>query len=166
MPDPTTDIVERLTDENFAGPMQHLRAWDESDALMTEAATTITALRARVEELEGVLEPFAVEADTWNGDTGCLGVTLSDVRRARAALRAKGGDRPHSDDLAVDRFAAAMKTKLAQKRAEGRGGWDDKDACSGEWLSRLLRGHVEKGDPVDVANFAMMLHQRGERIAP
>jgi hypothetical protein len=72
----------------------------------------------------------------------------------------------HPDDLAVDRFAAAMKAKLAQKRAEGRGGWDRKDECSAEFLAELLRRHVEKGDPVDVANLAMMLHQRGETILP
>lgn len=70
----------------------------------------------------------------------------------------------HPDALAVDRFAIAMKAKLAQKRAEGRGGWDNKDECSAEFLSQLLREHVEKGDPIDVANFAMMLHQRGETI--
>lgn len=73
---------------------------------------------------------------------------------------------PHPDDLAVDRFAAAMKAKLAIKRGEGRGGWENKDECSAEFLSRLLREHVEKGDPVDVANLAMMLHQRGERVLP
>jgi hypothetical protein len=71
----------------------------------------------------------------------------------------------HPDDLAVDRFAAAMKAKLAQKRAEGRGGWQDKSQCAAEFLSKLLREHIEKGDPLDVGNLAMMLHQRGERIA-
>ena len=70
----------------------------------------------------------------------------------------------HPDDAAVDRFASAMKAKLAQKRAEGRGGWDG-PTCNAEFLSRLLREHVEKGDPLDVGNLAMMLHQRGERIA-
>lgn len=70
----------------------------------------------------------------------------------------------HPDDIAVDRFAAAMKAKLASKRDEGRGGWDDPDQCSIEWLSELLRSHVEKADPVDVGNFAMMIHQRGGRI--
>lgn len=70
----------------------------------------------------------------------------------------------NSDDLAVDRFAVAMKDKLAKKRDEGRGGWEDKTQYSAEWLSELLRGHVGKGDPVDVANFCMMLHQRGESI--
>lgn len=72
----------------------------------------------------------------------------------------------HPDDRAVDRFAAAMKAKLAEKRNEGRGGWEDKTACTAEFLSELLRGHVDKGDPLDVGNLAMMLHQRGERIEP
>lgn len=70
----------------------------------------------------------------------------------------------HPDDIAVDRFADAMKIKLAKKRNEGRGGWADKTECSQIFLSQLLREHVEKGDPVDVGNLAMMLHQRGERI--
>lgn len=67
----------------------------------------------------------------------------------------------HPDDLAVDRFAAAMKAKLAASRAKGRGGWDDPAQCTVEHLARLLVDHIPKGDAVDVANFAMMLHQRG-----
>ncbi len=70
----------------------------------------------------------------------------------------------HADDLAVDRFAIAMKQKLAKKREEGRGGWENKDECSAEYLSYSLIQHIWKGDPVDVANFAMMLQQRGERV--
>lgn len=79
-------------------------------------------------------------------------------------LRAKQAAPAHEDDLAVDRFGAVMKAKLAKKRNDGRGGWSGPE-CSEETLSRMLRDHVAKGDPVDVANFAMMLHQRGERIA-
>ncbi|MDH0520605.1 hypothetical protein [Achromobacter xylosoxidans] len=70
----------------------------------------------------------------------------------------------HPDDIAVDRFAVAMKAKLAKKRAEGRGGWSDQSQCTAAFLSQLLHGHVHKGDPVDVGNLAMMLHQRGDRI--
>ena len=85
-----------------------------------------------------------------------------------AALAAKSphpyDDVAHSDDHAVNRFAAAMKGKLQSKRLQGRGGWDGPD-CNAEILSWLLREHVEKGDPLDVGNLAMMLHQRGERIA-
>ncbi|MAG64635.1 MAG: hypothetical protein CMK74_01995 [Pseudomonadales bacterium] len=70
----------------------------------------------------------------------------------------------HSDDVAVDRFAAAMKAKLAAARAKGRSGWDDPSACSIEYLAQLLREHLAKGNAgtfEDVANFCMMLHQRG-----
>jgi len=70
----------------------------------------------------------------------------------------------HSDDAAVDRFAAAMKAKLAVARAKGRGGWDDPNVCSVEFLAQLLVEHLGKGNTgtfEDVANFAMMMHQRG-----
>lgn len=70
----------------------------------------------------------------------------------------------HSDDVAVDRFAAAMKAKLAAARAKGRSGWDDPAACSVEYLAQLLHAHLRKrnaGTFEDVANFCMMLHQRG-----
>jgi hypothetical protein len=70
----------------------------------------------------------------------------------------------HPDDVAVDRFAAAMKAKLAEARAKGRGGWDDDEDLE-QHLSNLLRDHVEKGDPRDVANFCCFLWNRGEGIA-
>lgn len=72
----------------------------------------------------------------------------------------------HPDDVAVDDFAVEMKVKMAAARAKGRGGWEDPAQCSADDLSRMLRDHVDKGDPRDVANFCMMLHQRGEAIAP
>lgn len=90
---------------------------------------------------------------------------LDELCRLRAALSAPKAE-AHPDDKAVDRFAEAMKIKLAQKRKEGRGGWWDDAYCSNSELSAMLREHVEKGDPLDVGNLAMMLHQRGERIAP
>jgi hypothetical protein len=68
----------------------------------------------------------------------------------------------HPDDAAVDQFAAAMKAKLAKKRAEGRGGWQTASEAD---LSALLHEHVAKGDPLDVGNLAMMLHQNGQRVA-
>ncbi|OBU52258.1 hypothetical protein [Stenotrophomonas maltophilia] len=71
----------------------------------------------------------------------------------------------HPDDVAVDAFAVAMKAKMAEARAKGRGGWEYPAQCTAEDLSRMLREHVEKGDPRDVANFCMMLYQRGEAIA-
>lgn len=71
------------------------------------------------------------------------------------------GDQQHPDDQAVDRFAAAMKDKLSKAREKGRTGWE---TCPPEDLSRMLREHIEKGDPRDVANFCMMLWNLGEGI--
>lgn len=68
---------------------------------------------------------------------------------------------PHLDDIVVDEFAAAMKAKMAEARAKGRSGWQD---CTPADLSRMLRDHVEKGDPRDVANFCMMLWHHEEPI--
>jgi hypothetical protein len=66
------------------------------------------------------------------------------------------------DDMKVDEFANSMKAKLAKKRDEGRGGWDDPAQCSVEYLATLLLSHIAKGDPVDIANFSMMLfHRKG-----
>jgi FAD/FMN-containing dehydrogenase len=87
-------------------------------------------------------------------------------QRAPAIIDNAGKVEAHPDDAAVDRFAAALKAKLADARAKGRGGWQDKDDCPQQRLSDMLRTHVEKGDPRDVANFAMFLHQRGESILP
>jgi hypothetical protein len=67
----------------------------------------------------------------------------------------------HRDDIAVDRFAAAMKNKLAKKREEGRSGWE---TATPEYLSKLLLDHVAKADPIDVGNFCMMLFASESRI--
>ncbi|HWW99517.1 hypothetical protein [Collimonas sp.] len=66
------------------------------------------------------------------------------------------------DDHAVDLVAKAMKAKLKLKREQGFGGWEDITKCTGTRLTELLLGAVAKGDPVDVANFAMMLFCRHE----
>ncbi|WP_096778913.1 hypothetical protein [Zobellella denitrificans] len=66
----------------------------------------------------------------------------------------------HPDDAAVERFASAMGTKLAVSRANGRSGWDDPEQCTIDDLARQLGQEVVKGDPVDIANLAMMLWHR------
>ena len=70
-------------------------------------------------------------------------------------LRMMSEDFPTTlDDVAVDAFACEMKRKLERCREKGRGGWDTATPMD---LSTMLRDHVEKGDPVDVANFCMFL---------
>lgn len=70
----------------------------------------------------------------------------------------------HPDSLSVDYFADRMKEKLQDKRNEGKQGWHDPNQCSLKYLSKLLKEHIEKGDPVDVANFCMMIYMRGGKI--
>lgn len=68
----------------------------------------------------------------------------------------------HTDDLAVDRFSAELKDKLRLSREKGRGGWETADPAE---LSVMLREHVDKGDPRDVANYCMFLWCLGKPIA-
>ncbi|HIH2748249.1 TPA: hypothetical protein ACYLN4_004015 [Burkholderia lata] len=67
----------------------------------------------------------------------------------------------HTDDLAVDEFADAMKLKLADAREKGRAGWEQ---CAPEVLSEMLREHVDKGDPRDVGNLCAFLWSLGHPI--
>lgn len=68
-------------------------------------------------------------------------------------------------ELAHDRralaiFGGAMRDRMEEKRAQGRGGWWDKNQCSVEYLRELFMQAVAKGNMVDVANFAMMIFVR------
>lgn len=90
----------------------------------------------------------------------------AEIERLRSAQEQAAEREQHPDDVAVDQFAEALKAKLAEARTKGRSGWQDKIDCPQQRLSNMLRDHVEKGDPRDVANFCMFLYQRGESILP
>lgn len=71
----------------------------------------------------------------------------------------------HKDNLAVDVFTKQMKKKLTNARDKGWGGWEDHYRCSGVELAQMLINQIHKANDgcfVDIANFAMMLHMRGE----
>ncbi|WP_312527081.1 hypothetical protein [Paracoccus sp. (in: a-proteobacteria)] len=144
--------------------------------------TTTPTDAARVSGTIKALDRPSPENSTWTicpetliairdaAEGRCDELDLEHVEAIALAVEARilAAIQPHPepknpDDEAVDRFAAAMKTKLRKKRAEGRSGWDGPE-CDANILTRLLREHVEKGDPLDVGNISMMLHQRGERI--
>lgn len=77
-----------------------------------------------------------------------------DLDAVLAALRVT----EHPDDHAIDEFAKAMRSRMAEKRALGRNGWEE---CDPDDLGlRLLRA-IADGDPIDIANYAMMLHALG-----
>lgn len=137
-------------------------------AEIARQAGEIEALKKRekvlVEALEYLLE------DTQHADHDCHDVDCPVyVARAALALALAFASAPapsqHPDDIAVDKFAEAMKAKMAKQRAKGYSGWDDENQFPAERLQSMLANHVAKGDPVDVGNFAMMLWNRDERTA-
>ena len=65
-----------------------------------------------------------------------------------------------ADSALVAITATAMTTKLAAKRSEGYCGWHND--CTNAKLLAMLKAHVDKGDMIDVMNFAAMLHVRSE----
>lgn len=91
-------------------------------------------------------------------------ILRSDWELAKQYMTAHPQPIQHPDDEAVDRFARAMKVKLAKKRGECRGGWDDPQVCPPGRLQQMLIDHLTKGDPVDIGNFAMMIWNRGEAV--
>lgn len=70
---------------------------------------------------------------------------------------------PEAERGALEKMYQAMARKLYAKHREGTAGFE---TASAEHLSSLLRRHVTKGDPVDVANFCAFLLFNGQRIAP
>lgn len=104
------DVVERLT--NKPEPCRRYSA--EDDALRSEAAATITALRARVEELEGAASTHqrALEALEQVLDDSRRGLSMAPATRALAlyAYAQAGGSDP--DILAGLDAATAMLTEI------------------------------------------------------
>lgn len=70
-------------------------------------------------------------------------------------------DTGHPDEIAVDKFADAMKSKLAIKRREGVNGWDDpREMTRHELYTRLIEQISKGADMIDLANYAMMIWHR------
>jgi len=96
-----------------------------------------------------------------------IGARITDEQGLRLAATSRDSKffrkspRIHVDDIAVDQMATAMKAKLAEKRGEGGGGWDNPLECSIERLAQLMAEAMCKGKLVNVANYAAMLRARG-----
>ena len=90
-------------------------------------------------------------------DVAALEAENEFLRAEIERLKADGKNERHPDDVAVDDFAKAMKDKMKVSREKGRRGWE---LANAQYLAAQLIYHVKKGDPVDVANFCMMLHSR------
>lgn len=67
----------------------------------------------------------------------------------------------NQDTEALALFTGKMHERLALARKKGKYGWDLPSGCTVGSLARLLMLNVASGDHVSVANYAMMLEQRG-----
>lgn len=162
-------LADRLQDFALALP-----AYGFDDRPLKDAAAELRRLHAEVEALraaQGEQEPwgYAVEGRIFVGAALPEHVQKMAAEHDFRVLKlytspvATQKEPQHPDDAAVDALATAMKAKLAKKRAKGYSGWDTD--CTQQRLSDMLRNHVDKGDPVDVANFCAFLLARGEGIA-
>lgn len=129
------------------------------------AAWALRALRAQTlkpEPRTAGEAMFRFDAAPAQGLSGDFGRALGLVNKTTTTAPAPTLGETNTDNLAVDAFASAMKEKMADAHAKGRSGWECMNPSD---LSRMLREHVEKGDPRDVANFCMMLWHHSARIA-
>lgn len=85
------------------------------------------------------------------------------VRYILADVMAHTAVNKHPDDEAVDTFAQAMHDKMAAARAKGKEGWDDPERCNVGQLETECRRAAAACEWVDVANYAMMLWNRGQK---
>lgn len=82
--------------------------------------------------------------------TALLALLQQDMRKAESqVLRA-----------ATEEFQKRMADRLIQQQYKGRRGWDDPEWEHEHILERLY-DMLEKGNPIDIANFCMFLHIRG-----
>lgn len=84
-----SDLIERLRDEEYRGPLQHLRSYSDLDKLHDEAADAIAALRAALEPFAKA-EPMDVYESEDEDARGVYVLTQDDFRRADAAIRSLG----------------------------------------------------------------------------
>lgn len=132
-----------------------------ADAVQAAAAIPVEQLASAIAQTRHVFESEPAAGDVLEYLKAVLDSAPSVPCAAPPhACTGAGASSVHADDLAVDRFTAAMKAKLAACRAAGRGGWDNPEECEVEDLAAQLVHSIDKGDPLDVGNFAMMLHQR------
>lgn len=156
----------RSTGSKMTKPASFQRVLDELDAIGADTrpdlAPLINAIRAYG---NAQYDPLWMGIDVAKGPDGTgLAITLRSPEDLEAlkALVATPMTTQQTDDAAVEIFAAEMQRKLARSRGKGRGGWQ---SISADILSRELREHVDKGDPMDVATYAMFLWHNGQPIS-
>ena len=124
------------------------------------------------EPQEGTWTLTAPDGRQWTGASGLLAAAAEqseripkEVQLERIFAAAESPLHPDTESL-VSRFAAAMRNKLAN--AERKYGYSNLWA-NGDWMDECrtkLVEHLNKGDPLDVANYCAFLWHHGEHCKP
>lgn len=135
----------------FSHPKADINAWPDQEYIVTQNESGQLYFR---NDAGADISFTEAEFNDWGGYVVSAQTGQSGVVRTREE---------HPDDTCIAHLAHLMREKMKFSReVKGRGGWQDMPA---EVLSEMLREHVEKGDPVDVANFCMMLAAKRAPIA-
>ena len=169
------DLIALLTDllKSAENPLQDMKLTPGFEAVApkfkvgNKVYVGLTGKIAQVTEIIGdeVVSVANKNNEVRAGVSYICHATPENCERLQATFTDIEFERPPTqadiDNEAVDKLAQAMKSKLAKKREQGYKGWE---TCKHGDLVQLLINHVDKGDPIDVANFCAFLFARGEPL--
>lgn len=111
------------------------------------------------------LKPFDWPAESARAHDPRLDQVCVYAEALEARLEALERDSGNTDyERGWREFAPTCRAKMAAKHEQGVRGFENLESCPPGRLQKKLIDHLAKGDPVDVANFAMMIWYRGESV--
>ena len=162
-----------LATESAENPLQKMELTPELEAVEPKFKAgdkVYVGLTGRITQVTAIIDNDVVSVANKNNEVRAWVSNICHATPENHALLSKlyphiEFERPptqeYIDNEAVDKLAQAMKNKLAKKREQGYHGWE---TCKHGDLVQLLINHVDKGDPIDVANFCAFLFARGEQL--
>lgn len=89
---------------------------------------------------------------------------LLDLREYAVDASQSNSEESVIDCRAVLQCALGMMGKMHEASEKGRSGWHDPQRCSLESLTHMFFRRIQKGDMIDVMNFAMMIWSRASQL--
>lgn len=166
------DCFEPVLDsaENPLQKMELTPEFEAAEPTFKVGDKVYVGLTGKIAQVTKIIDDDVVNVANKNNEVGAwisniCHATPENYERLQATFHGIKFEQPPTqadiDNEAVDKLAEAMKNKLAKKREQGYHGWE---TCKHGDLVQLLINHVDKGDPIDVANFCAFLFARGEPL--
>ncbi|MGR7993900.1 hypothetical protein [Xanthobacter sp. ZOL 2024] len=117
------DLVARLRDTDYAGPMQHLRGWSDLDRIHAEAATALEAQAEEIAQLVKERDGRNADAVRRAGEKAVAIVRVEAAERERDALKLNVQQleefigRREDDILSIARERNALRAEVDRLRA-------------------------------------------------